>query len=403
MRDQARHGPKPTAFALARVEPPTLALRVEDPTYVPKDANDLIQTFGAYVSRLVARLNQVPTNGDDLRQHVLLTLVEVDVVGKYRRSHTALPALLPAPMAAAYCGMSFESFKQSVKSAGLGNLPKPFKGFTRDQRRLIFERDHGTCHRCARDMGNFSERLRYLQKADPARYEEIRASLLAQHGVERKVQIFWGIERVSRRTKAVKDPLHGLKTICLLCLYSRHRDQHGGTLRTKGGSAPLPAQGGYSSRSALYRREDVEAYRSDRIARHVPVNPRAEVLELPKRSPFKAYLSTAIKNIYANWCRTRSRRYQEVYRAPLEDGQAWESLHPDPSSIQVEDLIDVSRSANEEIDRFLEHIRRRKVKAGMAVVNESDVIALLQKGNTMTEIVKQLKLSRSIVARVRAG
>ncbi len=369
----------------------------------PIDLNDMVRRYQGFIHHKVGRLNRVghASNLEDIIQHVFLELCRVNVVEKYNQSSAGLPEKVPAKTAAAYCGMTFDSWKQAAKTAVIGNLPKPFKGFTKAQRFAIFERDHGTCAKCGHEMGNFALRLRVLQESDPGEYARIRASLHEKHGIEKTVWVFWGIERVNRRKYRSKDILDGLATICLPCLYAKKTDG-GVDLRKKGGTAPSPVEGGYSSKEALYDRAAVERYRKDREDRGIPRNPHAIVLDLPKRTPFFAYLSRSIVNIYKNWCRTRSRRYQEIGLAPMEDGTAWDAQVEDTTRIEPESLIDINRQINDEVDTFVRAVSTRRGKK-VPQVDPDNFVRLISEGRSVAEAARELQMPRAIVVRARSG
>jgi DNA-directed RNA polymerase specialized sigma24 family protein len=54
---------------------------------------------------------------------------------------------------------------------------------------------------------------------------------------------------------------------------------------------------------------------------------------------FRAYLCIAVSNHFKNWCRTRTRRYQEFTLPPQEDGQSWEGALLQNQDLCIEDTI----------------------------------------------------------------
>jgi DNA-directed RNA polymerase specialized sigma24 family protein len=102
-----------------------------------------------------------------------------------------------------------------------------------------------------------------------------------------------------------------------------------GTRDMRGGWMPLPLKGTYSSRKAIYKTSDILALReAGRLKRR---SPEAELPELPAsdstptRGRFESYLTSAIHNHFANFCRSKERKDKDIYLAPCDDGSAWES------------------------------------------------------------------------------
>lgn len=124
---------------------------------------------------------------------------------------------------------------------------------------------------------------------------------------------------------------------------------------------PEPVQGTRQSQRAQYTAADVldleilskNVESKVFIRREVPV--RQMVVQIKPLSPnaFKFYLTRAVHNHFANWCRTRSRRYKELVLPPMEDGSAWESRLEQAMSLDDASVIDMAthfRSAHVDLD-----------------------------------------------------
>lgn len=103
-----------------------------------------------------------------------------------------------------------------------------------------------------------------------------------------------------------------------------------GTRRIPNSFWPTPLSShGWSSKKTLYSTEDIIRLDEEAHFRSCP-EPRI----LPRgRCHFKSYLSRAVHNIYANWCRTAFRRHKERPQITMEDGTAWETNLEDPCAI----------------------------------------------------------------------
>lgn len=94
---------------------------------IPKDYNDLVRQDGAFVKRVLSRINRGGSaTYDDVFQHIILKLIEADVLGKFQRMVAAkMPLTMSAEEACRYLGIKFpqwrsrqHSFRFGCKKAG---------------------------------------------------------------------------------------------------------------------------------------------------------------------------------------------------------------------------------------------------------------------------------------------
>lgn len=360
--------------------------------YVPRDPNDLVRTYTPFVAMLVRRYNKIPTHFEDLVAHTWLKLVEVRVIDKYHAQTGSLPKKMTAEQACSYCQITFRQWKVSLWRASLGDY-REANGVksSRELMNTVFERDHGVCCQCNRDTMKVITALEILKARDPQLYTEKRQALFSSLGIPLTRAELWMITRKKGAAKTSK-ALDDLQTTCLFC-----------TRRTKTEWAPTPLEGGWASKKAVYAREDVERYKMEREANtrsKVHTNLPAVVAPATTKGPFKAYLARSVFNIYANWCRTRFRRYKEHYLAPTEDGQSWESFVEDPNGCEQEALTDLYHAVKlaasgetymQDVDFDAEDMKDR----------ERQVFKLLSDGYSLDEVVKKLNLSKMVVANLR--
>jgi DNA-directed RNA polymerase specialized sigma24 family protein len=161
--------------------------------------------------------------------------------------------------------------------------------------------------------------------------------------------------------------------------------------RKRGSWFPTPIEGGYSSQKAVWSTLDIIKLRDmNRFRADSRLNPDQPLPEPPvgpvvvTRGRFEAYLTTCIHNHFANFCRTRERRDQDVYLAPREDGIAWES-----------GIVDCSESPEECAD----------LRIAISKLGDSgrDVLALLDQGYTLTEACSRVSIPVTKIRMVMGG
>jgi hypothetical protein len=153
---------------------------------------------------------------------------------------------------------------------------------------------------------------------------------------------------------------------------------------------PKPVEGTWCSKKAVFYTEDIArlhelGYFKKRSNWEVPI-PVTRT-----RSKFKIYLSTAVHNIFANWCRTRHRKYKEAYLAPAEDGTPWEMQIADEThnATSLDVRIAITQALGDVFSQEPDRV--------------DDVLAYLNKGYTLVEIAKELKLNTRTVEKVRVA
>lgn len=354
--------------------------------YVPSDNNDLVKKYDKFVALLVRKYNTVNPNFNDLLQHVWMKLVEVNIIEKYQKSGGSLPKTLTGLQAAAYLQMKWGQFKVSIWRHVLGDY-RQLGGVKLDAETTnhILERDKGICCRCQKDC-------LFLQKTFAMYNEETRKqkrqTLLERYGIPTGREEFWVISRIKGAPERSTAPEH-LQTVCLFCC-----------TRSKSNWAPLPVQGTWGSRKALYTREDIERFRIVREeTKRCKKQPDIDPIIFTTKSLFKLYLARSVHNIYANWCRTRFRRYKEVY-GTNEEGQSWDYNLMD-NSCSPDDLVSlyhaVKLAASGEED-----IRDVDLGSHDNEAKETQLLNLIADGYSLTEVVQKMSLPKTVLRTISA-
>ena len=132
------------------------------------------------------------------------------------------------------------------------------------------------------------------------------------------------------------------------------------------------------SRRSLYRTNDIIALKNGKHFRKLHNDIELPLFERTvTRGRFESYLATAVHNHYANWCRTISRKYKDLYLDPLEDGTPWESAVSDTTNGRQEDACDL-RMFYDLVGE--ENFRKARV--------------LVERGYSMSDIVHKLGLKK---------
>lgn len=353
--------------------------------YVPTDHNDLVKKYDKFVALLVRRYNQVTTNYADLLQHVWMKLIEVKVIEKYQRSGGSLPKQLTGEQAAAYLQMNFASFKVSIWRFLLGDYRKigGVKAVSSTIVDAVTARDKGVCGLCGKDCTAIENALAMYRLESLEKYTEKRQALFHRYGIPVGREKLWV---VSRKKGVASEGPEGFQTACLFCCE-----------RNKSEWAPTPLTGGWSSAKATYAREDIERYRIVREAksRTKAVAQTVDPIVYHTKSLFKLYLARAVHNIYANWCRTRSRRYKEIYPGTNEEGQSWDYNIMD-NHAQPEDLVSLYRAVKLAASGE-EDIRDVDFGSKSNEAREVQFLGLLAEGYTLPEVVTKMSLPRSVL------
>lgn len=366
-----------------------MQMAFDEESPVPLDNTEMVRLYGSYVAKLVGKYNRVLSNSEDLLQHTWAQLLHVDVLSKYQKSTGSQARQLTGEESAKYLQMTWGQFKVMV-----------WRGFRGDQRpevpgtvkARVFERDFGICtdpsHEVPFDAVSFRNELVKQKEEKPAGYKEVRRQLRSRFNISPKTMTFWDVEKISSEKGD-----DAYRTVCLFCL-ARKRAAKGHQIKRSTSSMILqPIKGTWASMKSLYDVIDVEKFKILReLSSHTKVHGEIEFQMPQTRSRFKLYLAKAVHNIYANWCRTRSRKYKELYFAPTEEGQAWESFLEDGRCNDPEAKMIVTEEVNNNVDRVIEKLSR-KVKSGELC--REDIVSRLREGHTIAEILRDMNLPRA--------
>lgn len=356
----------------------SLAVNVPD-DYIPPNFSVLYDTYSPFVTRLVTRYNRVQANFEDLLQHVWMKLVEVDVIQKYNDSN-CLPKRILGTDAAAILGMTWASFKRTIHRHIIGEdrYLDRIRGVVKSTKAGLLRRDHGVCHHCGLDTLKFAKTFEKYKK-DPSRKKTFKKSIAALQ-LTSKQKTFWYAEKVDTPIKRGMNDVDRYSTICFLCL----RERRPPMVRSKSESAPTPIEGTWASKKAVYAREDIERFLMERKAKGLIKDDSICPKKFKFKPLFKLYLARSVHNIYANWCRTRARRYKEHFPGTdPETGRSWEDTLVSNSSTQ-----DVLSELHEAVNILIDNPSDTRTRT------HEEVIILLAKGCSPEEIVVRLGLPK---------
>jgi hypothetical protein len=214
-------------------------------------------------------------------------------------------------------------------------------------------------------------------KQDPLRVNGFK-KLLLELNVSANQNTFWYAERRPGSLSRVLDEADRYQTTCFLCV----RKNNPPAVRSKSDWAPTPIEGTWASKKAYYSRESIERFKLEREVRGKGVLQSSQ--KTRSKPFFKWYLARAVHNIYANWCRMRSRRYQEHFPGTdPETGRSWEDTVT--SSFVTQDIL---AELHEAVKILVDNPNE-----GITKVHE-EVIVLLAKGCSPEEVVVRLGLPR---------
>ncbi len=368
---------------------------------VPRDYNEMVKVYKTYVTRCVQKHNQVQTNFEDLLQHVWTKLFEADIIAKYNNSLGRMPKELTSLQAASYLGMTWGQWKVCVWRGLFGDKKASSSIISRPVKDAVFARDRGICNDACHgdnpfDAYAFESALLEQKKTSPEEYRKTREQMKSRYGISTNERVLWAVDRIEGCTSM---GIERYRTTCLFCM-ARRREAEGvkEVPRRKNDFTPRPVKGGWASKKAVFDLVDVERFKMfretlPRIVRHREIR-----FEMPKtRCLFQMYLAKAVHNHYINWCRTRSRKYKELYLAPQEDGSSWESTLKDSISASPETKVMLNQQVTEDFNRLLEKVQKRLAKDG---VSQEDFVTKLQEGWSVSELLKEYNLPRSLLQSV---
>lgn len=346
--------------------------------FVPSNYTVLYDTYSPFVTRLVTRYNRVQANFEDLLQHVWMKLIEVNVIQKYHDS-SSLPKKLTAVEACTYLQMNWQSWKRALHRHLVGEDRRldRIRSVSKETKAKVLRRDHGVCHCCGRNMVDFAKAFEKL-KNDPLRANGFK-KVLATLNLSSKQKTFWYAEKNDPFFRKGMGDIDRYQTTCFLCL----RQSSPPVVRSKSDWAPTPIEGTWASKYALYSRESIERFKLEREARGNSQGGEVCSRKFKSKPFFKLYLARAVHNIYANWCRTRSRRYKEHFPGTdPETGRSWE------------DTLVSSMATQDTLAELHEAIKILVDSNEVPTRTHEEVIVLLAKGCAPEEIVVRLGLPR---------
>jgi hypothetical protein len=290
-----------------------------------------------------------------------MKLFETNIIEKYNQSVNRMTA----QQACNYLGMSWDSFRITVWRGTLGDnrLSSLNKGVPNEVIQEVLNRDHGICSVCSRDMVLFkkildagrcssdpNERLGYLNVT-----KFLRLSLKSS---------LWYIEKIDIGEKWITS---NCKTMCFLCMAKK-------TEKNEKPWYPIPVSGGWSSKEAIYNRDDIECLRSIRQSYGKPVGN-----DMKPKTCFRSYLSRSVHNIFANWCRTRDRRYKELLPGSNPNNEkSWEE--------SIEDLTGPQQEINAELNEVYRSMDLEST--------QKNIVDLITEGCSISDIVKKLAIPK---------
>lgn len=352
--------------------------------YVPQNFDDLYKSYAPFVTRLVTRYNQVSANFEDLLQHVWLEVLKVDILTKYHSSVGILPKMLTADQTCSYLGMTWGGFKHMMirmRNGDPRNKEKStFKQATPSLEQEILLRDGPTCSCCGintRDLQHcLDDHWLYSRRDAYTRFMD-RIGLPSNHRVFRYVGLDDSIPLKKKDS---------YKVFCAVCLASKFGFPEGGLTKR---SCLIPVSGTYGSKRAIYRTVDVKRIRNERETNSwCKNNPSVAPLNLKPKPYFKLYLARSVHNIYANWCRTRDRKYKEHFPGvDLDTGKAWEDTLVDTCGPRQETMY----ALYEAVSAFFDG------KGDQVASKYEELLSLVAKGLTPEEIVNRMKLSKRVL------
>lgn len=333
--------------------------------YIPTSNKDLVRVYSTYVARLVMRHNRVSSNFEDLLQHVWLKLFENDIITKHRSSLGHLPKQLSGAQATAYLRMPWFSFLKRVR-----------RGVMKERLYLkAFARDAGVCTRCKCNTVKYAAAVNHLRTSAPEEFALVEGRLKKALGADALPDRYWVLS--SEESDA--------KTLCLFC--AKKFSVKAVTFRWY----PVPAKGTWSSRQAVYDREDIE--RLKLVLEHEKdrtVDPDADPSSVLSKSLFKQYLARTVHNIYANWCRTRDRRYKEQYRGNDEaTGRSWEETLGDPAGPRQETMTELSM--------VVQYLAGGGDPGEATEESASEVIEMFEAGRTIQDVARKMQIRPKVL------
>ena len=365
-----------------------------DDDYVPKNCDDLYRSYAPFVTRLVTRYNRVSANFDDLLQHVWVEILRVDLITKYNSSKGSIPKVLTADQTCSYLGMTWGGFKymmiRMMNGDSRNRITGSFKRAHPSLEQEILLRDGAACHCCGTNTQNLQHCLDdhwlYSKRKDYSSFMS-RILLPSNHRVFRYVGLDETIPLKKGDTFKVR-----YKVFCATCVVMRFGSvpEEGTTENQVTDRFCLtPASGTYGSRKATYSTADVERLKNERESDpRCKKNPSVQPLKIQPKPYFKLYLARSVHNIYANWCRTRDRKYKEHFPGIDPDtGKSWEETLVDNYGPRQETMY----ALHEALGFFFNG------KEDLIAAKHEELLSLVAKGLTAEEIVNRMRLPKRVL------
>lgn len=362
--------------------------------YVPKNGDDLYKSYAPFVTRLVTRYNRVSANFDDLLQHVWLEILRVDLITKYNSSTGSIPKVLTTDQTCSFLGMTWEGFKY-MQIRGMNGDPRSksngyFRQASPTLKDEVLLRDGPDCHCC----GNSTKKLQHVLDdhwlySDRAKYAKVMARMWVPSN--HRVFCYVGLDETISFKKGDTFKVR-YKVFCPSCVVKVFGGVPEELLIVN--SPPerpclTPASGTYGSRVATYHTADVERLKSERDTNpRCKSNPSVQPLKLQPKPYFKLYLARSVHNIYANWCRTRDRKYKEHFPGmDLDTGKSWEDTLVDNYGPRQENMY----ALHEALGFFFNG------KEDLIAAKHEEILSLVARGLTAEEIVSRMRLPKRVL------
>lgn len=361
--------------------------------YVPKNCDDLYRSYAPFVTRLVTRYNRVSANFDDLLQHVWVEILRVDLITKYNSSTGSIPKVLTTDQTCSYLGMTWGGFKYMMIRMMNGDPRSKNKGSFKQApsslEQEILLRDGAICHCC----GNNTQVLQHCLD-DHWLYSKRNnyTDLMYRLGLPSNHRVFYyvGLDETVPLKKGDTFKVR-YKVFCAPCVVKRFGSVPEGVVesQTIDRFFLTPASGTYGSRKATYLTADVERLLGERESDpRCKKNPSVPPLKLQPKPYFKLYLARSVHNIYANWCRTRDRKYKEHFPGVDPDtGKSWEESLVDNYGPRQENMY----ALHEALGFFFNG------KEDLIAAKHEELLSLVAKGLTAEEIVNRMRLPKRVL------
>lgn len=364
--------------------------------YVPSNYDELYEVYAPFVTRLVTRYNRVHANFEDLLQHVWMEVLRVNLIQKYNTSTGTLPKRMTALQVCAFLGIPWGTFKIGNVRAKSGDIRRKKKSefiwAPEALEREIYLRDNGVCHSCGMDtkiLTTFFED--HWENSNKGAYalQMGRIGLPSDHRTWSYVGLDESIAFNRNDTFKVR-----YKVFCAACVVSNFSSIPTARVKPEKNCMKylVPVVGTHASKKAQYAREDVLRFKQFRDKNTRCKKTQGVMPEVAQsKANFKPYLARSVHNIYANWCRTRKRRYKEHFPGvDLETGRSWEDALVDPCGPRQENLLELNEIISQFFDGREELIASRK----------EELLSLVAKGLTPEEIVSRMKLPKHVLKKL---